>query len=320
MSSTFEPARRARVIIDTDAKNEADDQFAIVHALLTPTFDLRGIVPAHFGERRSRHSLQDSRDEVDLLLELMDLGGRVRVENGATGAICDELTPRPSPGAELIVEEALRSDAGPLFIAFYGPLTDMASALLLEPAIAERDLIVIWIGGGAYPTGGFEYNLSNDIVAANVVFGSSLPVWQVPKPVYTMLGVSYAEMAVKVAPCGELGSYLVRQTIEFNDTWVQRPIEYRSLGDSPCVGLIMNPDGGRSSTRPAPRFAEDMTYLEAPENREIRVYDSVDTRFILEDFFAKLRGFDRFRTGLDHECWTAVGPLHVAPVDATGHD
>jgi inosine-uridine nucleoside N-ribohydrolase len=280
-----------RVIINTDAKNEADDQFAIVHALLTPTFDLRGIIPAHFGERRSRESLRDSRDEVDLLIRLMDLEGRVRVEDGAAGEIPDERTARPSPGAELIVEEAMRDDAGPLFVAFYGPLTDMASALLMEPRIAERDLTVIWIGGGPYPQGGFEYNLSNDIAAANVVFCSELTVWQIPQPVYVMLGVSYAEVEAKVEPCGELGAYLVRQTIEWNDTWVDRPMEYRSLGDSPCVGVMMNPQGGRWAMREAPRFGQDMRYVPAPDNRPIRVYDSVDTRFILEDFFAKLQRF-----------------------------
>jgi len=202
----------------------------------------------------------------------------------------------------------MREDAGPLFAAFYGPLTDMASALLLEPRIAGRDLTVIWIGGGAYPDGGFEYNLSNDIPAANAVFASHLRVWQVPQPAYVMLGVGYAELDAKVAPCGELGSYLVGQTIEWNDTWVDAPMEYRSLGDSPCVGLIMNPNGGRWSMRPAPRFAADMSYLDAPGSRPIRVYDSVDTRFILEDFFAKLRAFHRLREGRDRVVWTAVGP------------
>ena len=37
----FAPDKRSRVIINTDAKNEADDQYAIVHGLLTPT----GAVP-----------------------------------------------------------------------------------------------------------------------------------------------------------------------------------------------------------------------------------------------------------------------------------
>ena len=49
----MEPTRRRRVIIDTDAKNEADDQFAIVHALLSPSLEVRGLVAAHFGASRS---------------------------------------------------------------------------------------------------------------------------------------------------------------------------------------------------------------------------------------------------------------------------
>lgn len=49
--------KKARVIINTDAKNEADDQFAIVHGLLTPSFQLHGIIPAHFGAVKSQTSL-----------------------------------------------------------------------------------------------------------------------------------------------------------------------------------------------------------------------------------------------------------------------
>jgi purine nucleosidase len=83
---------RRRVIINTDAKNEADDQFAIVHALLTPVFDLRGIVPAHFGTERTATSLQESRAEVDHLLRLMGLEGSVVVADGAPRPIPDEST------------------------------------------------------------------------------------------------------------------------------------------------------------------------------------------------------------------------------------
>lgn len=39
---------------------------------------------------------------------------------------------------------------------------------------------------------------------------------------------------------------------------------------------------------PAPRIAEDMTYIHGQDNREIRVYKYLDARLTLEDFFAKL--------------------------------
>jgi purine nucleosidase len=286
------PQRQARVIVDTDAKNEADDQFAIVHALLTPSFDIRGIIPAHFGDRRTAFSMAESRAEVDLLLDLMNWRDHVRVANGAPTALPDETTPVPSPGAELIIEEALRGDPRPLYVAFYGPMTDMASALLMEPRLAESDLRVVWIGGGPWPSGGREFNLSNDIAAANVVFRSSLEVWQIPSSVYRRMATSYAELDVKVAPHGRVGAYLVEQLKQWNAARHSgQPMEYRSLGDSPAVGVMMYPDCGHWEMRPAPEFTAEMHYVHPGRNRAIRVYESVDARFILEDFFAKLARF-----------------------------
>src|SRR5262245_26429073 len=121
------PARR-RVIVDTDAKNEADDQFAIVHALLSPTLDVRGLIPAHFGRHRSDRSMEESREEIDLLLRLMDV--KAPVANGSALPLADESSPQDSPGARLIIAESLLASPGDeLYVAFLGPLTDMASAI-----------------------------------------------------------------------------------------------------------------------------------------------------------------------------------------------
>jgi inosine-uridine nucleoside N-ribohydrolase len=236
--------------------------------------------------------MQDSYDETMLLLRLMGLEDQIRVEAGATGAMPDEATPIDSPGAQLIIEEAMKDDDRPLHIAFYGPVTDIASALLLEPKIEELNIRVIWIGGGAWPSGGREYNLSNDIPAANVLMKSKLEVWQVPRSTYRTMGVTYAELIEKVYPQGEIGKYLVEQLLAHNAR--TRPeMEYRSLGDSPCIGIIMDPECGRFSWRPAPTFDSQMHYIHSGQYRPIRVYENVNTRFIHEDFFAKLAQFIR---------------------------
>jgi len=288
------PTRRLRVLINTDAANEADDQFAIVHALLTPTFDLRGIIPAHFGTGRTVHSLRESRAEVEHLLELMDMHEVVPLADGAPHAIPDESAPVDSAGARLIVEEAGRQDGGTLYVAFLGPLTDMATALLLDPSLARRDVVVVWIGGDPYgdkvapyrP----EFNLSNDIAAANVVFESGITVWQVPSSTYTQLGVGYAELRRRVRPCGKIGQYLCDQLIEFNTT-LPYAIEHRSLGDTPAVGLILNPLGATWSEQTRPRFTADARYEPSAVPGTIRVCEQIDSRYLLEDFFAKLAEF-----------------------------
>lgn len=287
------PQKRHRVIINTDAKNEADDQYAIVHAILTPSFELRGLIAAHFGTLKSATSMKDSRREVDLILDLMELTGRVRVEDGAVGAIPDEHTAADSAGARMIIDEAMKDDPRPLHIAFLGPLTDMASAILLEPRILQRNIRVVWIGGGSWPVGGKEYNLSNDIGAANVVMRSGLEIWQIPQPVYRLMPVSYAELMERVYDKGRIGKYLVDQLIEWNARMVPHAIEHRSLGDSPAVGVIMYPECGLSSWRAAPTFNGEMNYVHTGQYRAIKVYESIDCRFIHEDFFAKLAMFAR---------------------------
>lgn len=83
--------------------------------------------------------------------------------NGGKRGMSNSYTPVESEGASRIIEEAMKDDGRPLYIAFLGPLTDMASALIIEPRIADRNIKVIWIGGRDWPTGGWEYNLSNDI-------------------------------------------------------------------------------------------------------------------------------------------------------------
>lgn len=292
------PPPRHRVIVDTDAANEADDQFAIVHALLSPTLDVRGVVSAHFGLRRSTTSLADSRAEIDRLMAL--LGDETTpVADGAPTWIPDERTPIDCEGARLMIAEAM-ADGGPLTIGVLGPLSTVASAILLEPRIVERDVAVVWIGGPPYDgllgrTGGeagIEFNLSNDIAAANVVLGSGIRVVQVPETTYRMCSVGYHELREKIGSGGALGEYLIAQLVAWNDRWNRDAIERRSLGDSPAVGLMLNPYGGVLRERPAPRFADDGSLSEGIPGRTVVVVESFDTRYLFEDMFAKIRAFD----------------------------
>ncbi|HIU66389.1 MAG TPA: nucleoside hydrolase, partial [Candidatus Caccomorpha excrementavium] len=169
--------KQVRVITDTDAKNEADDQFAIVHALLSPKFDNVGLIAAHYGTGRHADSMERSFQELELILDKMGFDRKIAYR-GAAHPLPSPSKPVDSEGARLIIREAMKEDARPLYVTFLGPLTDMASAYLMEPRIADR-VTVIWIGGGKYPNGGPEFNLGNDIHAANVVFSSPIRVWQV---------------------------------------------------------------------------------------------------------------------------------------------
>lgn len=202
-----------------------------------------------------------------------------------------------------------------------GAVTNLASAYLMEPRIAEK-ITVIWIGGGKYPEGGWEFNQNNDINAARVLFKSDMELWQVPSNVYTTMKISFFELLNKVHPCGEIGKYLVEHIMEFIGMMTtmreimkgsieslesnaarmfagQSPAvaatsfagEMWSLGDSPCVGLMINNTCGTFHTEVAPYdLHDDGCYdLTKPGSRKIRVYDTIDSHFILNDMIEKIQ-------------------------------
>ena len=147
----------------------------------------------------------------------------------------------------------------------------MASAILLDPQIVGRPITVIWIGGERHDElgrpGRPEFNLSNDIAAANVVFDSGIDLWQVPRNVYSMVSVSYTELEEKIGGTGPLADYLISQLKEWNSSYHSVPIESRSLGDSPAVSLMLYPQGGVFRTVPAPRFGSRVAMFPARATR-----------------------------------------------------
>lgn len=311
-----------RVIVCTDAHNEADDQYAIVHHLLTPCENVLGIVASHYeymtnmmcreakkmgwsDERLQEHliknqfaplqgSMELSYGEAEKILSLMEIDD-VPLLHGAAVPLQDSKPLPENEGSDFIIQEALRREQGKLHVCIQGAITDMAVALLKRPEIADN-VVVIWIGGGKYPVGGEEFNLMQDVKAANVVFQSGAEIWQIPKDAYTKAVISFSELIRKVRPCGDLGTYLVDNLLRFHkeialgsngehalhrDAWI--------LGDNPTVSVLAVEDFGEAyRMEHAPIFNEDYSYTPNPDGKLIRVYERVHERFIVEDLIAKL--------------------------------
>ena len=177
-----------RVIILSDIANEADDHAAVIQSLLTPIFDVRGIVAVHFGEEGS---MEKSFLEGKRILSALKYTNKILIP-GAVG-----INSTSSKGAELIVEEALKDDKRKLYVLALGALTDVKIALSLNPTIWDK-FTLIWIGGEGYPKGGWEYNLSRDVNSAREVFSSLQNIWQIPRPVYSTMGITISNLYAKL--------------------------------------------------------------------------------------------------------------------------
>ena len=309
-------SKQKRVIILTDIAAEADDPYAIVHHLLSPSEDVKGIVAVHFAGQSAEHGedaalrtgTRDRSFEAGRkILELMEIddvpllrgaAGPLRIFDQASKETNDPYASEfpESEGADFINRETLTEDDRPLYIACQGALTDLAIALQKCPRIASR-MTAILIAGAPYPGGGFEPNLSEDIRAGQIIFDSDLPLWQIPMNVYSGSPVSLSEIVANVRPCGKIGAWLCQEMLDLNDAFGARSEredwphgEMWSIGDNPTVYVLLQSRLRRTwQTIRAPRIADDMTYVPNPEGREIRVYENIDQRLGIGDLFAKLK-------------------------------
>ena len=302
---------RCRVIIDNDFGGDPDGLFQLAHHLLSPTVDLRGIIGSIQYEGgfygypgNTDYSCKQATD----LLNAMHLNEQYNVLRGGEKALQDTLVPRISEGAKLIIKEALREDSDlPLFLVCGAGLTNIASAYLMEPKIAER-LTLVWIGGTEYeglaspPPGAskeWEYNTGIDPKACQVIFNNSnIPIWQVPRNAYRQALVSYAELIIKVRNQGATGKFLMERLDDLLIRSEKKLGEAYVLGDNPLTLLTalqssweVDPSSSKYILKPAPRVNDKGFFIEQKRGRLIRVYDNLDVRLMFEDFFAKLKLF-----------------------------
>ncbi|MCV2394444.1 nucleoside hydrolase [Actinotalea sp. M2MS4P-6] len=302
---------RIRVISDNDYAGDPDGLVQLAHHALSGSVELVGVIGSHLAVgdpwNPDGRSAERGADAARRVLELAGRGD-VPVVAGGERALADAATPRPSAAVDLILAEARRDDDRPLFVVCGAGLTEIASAFLLDPTIATR-LTVVWIGGPEHPGLAVppprpdgpevsEYNQRIDLAASRVVFGSTLPLWQVPRDAYRQALMSFAELDALVRPAGALGAHLVDALeqvrtmagaagLDIGETYI--------LGDSPLVLLTAlqssfeaDPSSSRYVTMPAPRIADDGSYRAEPSGRPIRVYTDLDVRLMFGDLVAKL--------------------------------
>lgn len=307
---SVEPCKQVRVIIDTDCAAEIDDSYAIVFALLSPKLDVCAICAEHVGLHGSE---ADSFAAAHELLDAMDLDGMIPVLHGRA-PLRDKEDCDLSEAARFMIDEALRDDPRPLFIAGQGALTNLAAALKVCPEIQNK-LTLVWNGGGAYPCGGWELNSLNDYIAANRVMDSRIPLWQIPLDVISQTEVPVMTLFRKLSCCGKVGEYLYSRTLECMARLTAVITEEMSAGmpsalvspqllsayypsgerwqlcDCGIIAKILSADPDEFEMIGAPLFDEEKggAYLLRPENpRQIRVVKNLRQHTMLQDFFDKL--------------------------------
>ncbi|MBR4467071.1 MAG: nucleoside hydrolase [Clostridia bacterium] len=238
------------VVLDTDAYNEIDDQFAI--SLLMKSADrlnTKALYAAPFHNPKSDGPADGMEKSYQEILKLLPLLGREdfapNVFRGSDRYLPDEETPVISDAAQDLAQRAMDySPENRLTVVAIGAITNVASAILLNPAITDR-IRVVWLGGHARQMPDTkEFNMFQDIAAARVVIRSTDFVQLPCQGVVSEFRISKPELEYWLVGKNPLADYLAKNVIEEADAYAAGTPWTRVIWDVTAVAYLLN-DGER---------------------------------------------------------------------------
>lgn len=249
------PAEQLRVIIDTDAANEVDDQWAIALALGFPErLRIEGFVAAHYGQRGGVKGIAKSRASLEATLAAAGVDGQFTLKNGSDPIVYRDRVPE-SEGVDFIIEQARTATAEkPLWLLLLGPATDGAAALLKDPTIADR-VVIFWHGRSKWPEKCTNFNATNDPVATQLLF--ELPCRFILFDSGATLTMPMDESERRIGRAGPLGKFL--HDIRKRSAYASRADKGMfDLGD---IAALIDPSGtSKWAESPAPSVRFDLSF------------------------------------------------------------
>lgn len=285
------PAKKpVPVVFDTDTFNEIDDQFALVYALISPELRVEAVYAAPFLNNRSKTAedgMEKSHEEILRVLGKLGVPDAGLVHKGSRRFIADPGKPEDSPAVrDLIARAKQHRPDNPLYVVAVGAITNVANALLIEPAIG-RHIVVVWLGGnGHHWSDQREFNWRQDLKATRAVFDSGVPIVQLPcTPVVTHFATTVAEMERYVGGRGAIGDYL----LEIFKAYRQDHFGWsKVLWDMTAIAWVINDRWLPSELVHSPIVTDNYTLSTDRSRHLIRYVKHVQRDPIFRDFFTKL--------------------------------
>ena len=226
-----------KIIIDTDPGQ--DDAVAILLALASPEeLEVLGIV-AVAGNVGLHHNATNAR-------KIVELAGRTDVPvyagcsrplrrtlvtaehvHGATGLDGPDL---PDPtialqaqhGVDYIIDTLMAAEPGTITLCTLGPLTNIAMALIKQPAIASRIAEIVMMGGAYFEVGNItpaaEFNIYVDPEAADIVMRCGAPITMLPLDVTHQVQSTPERLAAMLA-LGNASATAAHAMLTFSETF-----------------------------------------------------------------------------------------------------
>ena len=291
------PSGKIDVVLDTDAYNEIDDQFAISYMLRSSEkLNVKALYAAPFFNQNSTSPEDGMNRSYDEILKLLTLANaeelKKSVYRGSVKYLPSDTEAVDSEAADHLASLAMEYTVeNPLYVVAIGAITNVASALLKNPEIKER-IVIVWLGGHAFHYSDTrEFNMRQDYAAARVVFGCGAPVVQLPcMGVVDKFAVSGPELDYWLKGKNALCDYLVQHTCDEVRSYAEGKVWSRVIWDVTAVAWLLNDNNRfmRSRLEYSP-IPENSGFYSRPARHFINYVYSINRDALMQDLFDKLK-------------------------------
>lgn len=254
--------RKKKVILDTDAFNEIDDQFAIAYLYLAPRVELLAVNAVHYMHDRCNDmtlGMNRSYDEIIKVLSLTDPHYTIPVSHGSTDTVDATGTYVESEAADTIIRIARESDEI-VYVAAIGALTNVASALMKAPDIIDK-ICVVFVGCRPLSLNcPVEYNVEQDYKAAQALFESGVSLIIVPDAGVTSVLRSPIECTGEIKGANPVCDYLYDISYNAYRTAGCPPTWARTIWDLGAPAIFETPEAASYEIMPRPILTEERSY------------------------------------------------------------
>lgn len=287
------PTGKIQMVLDTDTYNEVDDQFAVVYSLLSPELlDVQAIYAAPFQNDRSdgpADGMEKSYQEILRLLERVGVSSDGFVFRGSTGFLTGWDSPYQSEAATDLVGRAMSAAGAPLYVVAIGAITNVASAILIEPQIIDR-IVIVWLAGNPlYWPDTNVFNVNQDLHAARLVFDCGVPLVHIPcLGVTSHLLTTVPEVERHVEGCGAIGRFLAER---FKGYSTDHYAWSKEIWDIAAIAYLINDAWAPTEVVHSPILTDQLTWSFDSSRHLIRNVTFVRRDPIFRDLFTKLARF-----------------------------
>jgi len=279
-SFTLQAQEKKTVIIDADTGNEVDDLYAIVRALIEPSWEVVGLnatqwQPSHWSVEKS---MEESYRLNNVLLSYLELDKKIPSNRGAEDRLFDwGNRSQPSTASNFIIKQALQAGDEKVNVVALGALTNVASALLDNPAIADK-IRLYWLGTSYDFEQGvmknIDFNNVMDIQAVDVVLNADVELHVIPVNVAAAMTMDWKETEQQFRGKHDMLDFLLQRWYNHLDGGRHA----RTIWDLALIQAIIYPE-----------WAEEVKVKTSPEkgNREIWMYKSIDDDKMRQEFYEK---------------------------------